>query len=269
MYHTSDYSRPICNYNGQNLCLPDQRYGYPVDVQKTYAQFHGGLGKPNRPLDISLFLYDGRNMSERQIIMTLWESFTGSSWKANQMFIKDIIAQGEEILKFFPILAANEAQKKFGFNAQGNRIIFDEWHFKVNTLSPKSIKLPGQINTFTRNSESQIISWFGNGFEMPMDWILDPIKMNVFKKHFQQMTYNIQLTWSMQITRTMYHAATKYLFQEEIRSKLPMSPEAFEDFSKAYHGKMFAIQKGGLGWQGVRHDLFAALRRRGYKPNSL
>jgi hypothetical protein len=220
----------------------------PPDVyeplwSKGVDMFNGKLGGPCRP-PIPPQGYDtDPRVVDSKMWRSLWDAWDGDNYKSKELFLRGISPGQMKLLSFFPMMSFSDAVQKFDLRQHGDTIVTDEWNFGTATIQPKGIRNPGRLNTTQRQSHSQALTHYGNGFQTSLDFLNDKKKEREYLMFIKQVQQNVLLTWAKQLVSVMTRQAKNT--REAVETTMTYNNVELDRFFAETWARMFSIQKSG------------------------
>ncbi len=209
------------------------------------------------------------NSDKKRLVSALWESFDGIHWSTNQMFVNQLVERKAGLINLVNTYNQRDFARKFNAREIGDSLQFDQWHFDVARLNPKSKTMPGLLLNHTRDTRTRTIQHYGVGFQIPSDWPMDPTKMGVYESHMQQMAESIQLTLDTQIQEVAVEGGLMFRFSARGCRQPFVSKKDLSDALEEHCHRTFCIQKDGTAYRGLEMEAWGKLRNKGHAPDSV
>jgi hypothetical protein len=206
---------------------------------------------------INAFNERGREyLNDSKLWRELWAAWEGDNFEQSELMLRSLTQKGAELLNLFPSMSYDEAAAKYNWRRHGEVIISDSWEFGTGPLAIKGKRTPGMLNRSVRRTRTQGMQHFGNGFEVPLDWMGNPRERERYAVFVKQVEENIRQTWSFQVVETLLRESRGY---QNRRIKQSMVVQDLYRIQERLHYNwdlMGALQKNGKGFVGMEDQVY-------------
>jgi hypothetical protein len=209
------------------------------------------------------------NSDKERLVRALWDSFDGIHWSTNQMFVNQLVARSRGLINMINTYSQRDFARRFNAREIGDSLTFDQWHFDVARLDPKSKTMPGLLLNHTRDTRTRTIQHYGVGFQIPSDWPMDPTKMGVYESHMEQMAQSINLTLDTQVQEVAMEGGLTFRFSDRSSRQPFVTMKDMSDALEEHCHRTFCIQKDGTAYRGLEMEIWSKLRNKGHAPDSV
>lgn len=208
------------------------------------------------------------NENPQNVLVQLAEDYKGRNPAQTSLLLSNMLEGSETSL--FPRMTRDEAMSRYpSMIVNGTNIFYNTWEFHETGLESQAHGMPGLLNVAVENTKQDRMAYYGNGFQVPLDFMNNKLKMNAWGRFMSQLFANVNMTWD-QCTRAKVFQEARVAYDNRIQ---PMGHRQFVAFLNRREKSTFALQReasGGTGWNGLESQARRIMSmRQGRQPDTV
>jgi hypothetical protein len=226
------------------------------------------VGRPHNGvmMNVDDYMYDETLIEARdRITEALWPSWYGKNPVGINFLVSMLSHRGSGLHDRFAVVSKNEATK-MNLLINGDQVTFNEFIFDASVVGHKGQRAPGRMVDMVRRTRQSSLQHRGQGVALPMDFMFDPIKMEIFRSYMKQMSTNVDETCLFSLMERLTSAGTRAYFDH---FELPLELHQLTDIIMKQNDSFAALHKVGAGLRGLESQAYTSMADRNVLPDTV
>ena len=245
---------------------------YPAKTQdliETFLRFMDANPKAILP-KLPMYLQSEDIHEQEYVIQSLWEAFDGHHMPLSRMFVSQLYSHPTELLQLISWMDKDQFSKRFDAKQNGNLMHWDTWDFPTPVVGPRNKRMPAKLLTMHAKRRTDFVNITKVGFEIPMNWVVDPTLQKVYETRVEQVSQTIRVTMDCRVQRKLMIASTTRKVEKHWLPRLPASRlDELGRLLDTQANSTFSLNKDGVGFEGLEVIGTNVLRDIGYQPECI